>query len=109
MSVSFEYRTLEKVTAAPARAVGIVNVILVPNSPNFANDIQTVVGQIENPVGGGFTPDVADFRITLNPNDTFVVDVDLTAIAESTDPLQPAACSAEVVARIRHILLAPVP
>lgn len=109
VSVSFEYRTLEKVDAAPAKATGIVNVILAPNSPNFANDVQAMLGRLENPVGGGFTQDVADFRITLNPNESFLVDVELTAIAEATDPLAPGACSAEVVARLLQITLASVP
>lgn len=108
VSVRFQYRTGEKVTQAPATATGIVNVILAPNSPNYANDVQVGAGQIENPAGGGFTQEVAEFRISLDPNESFIVDVELTAVAEATDALNPGACTADVVARIQHILIEPV-
>jgi hypothetical protein len=109
VSVVFEYRTLETVGAEPARATGIVNVVLAPNSPNFANDIQTVAGRLQNPAGGGFTQETVELQITLDPNDSFIVDVELTAIAEATDAARPAACRAEVTARLLQIILAPLP
>jgi hypothetical protein len=108
VAVTFEYRTLERVDQEPAKATGIVNVILAPNSPNVANDVQAVEGRLENPAGGGFTREVVDFQITLDPNQSFIVDVELTAIAEALDPAAPGACSAEVRARIIEILLVPL-
>ena len=104
----FTYRTHLEITDEPAHVGASVDVVHGVVRDSFATDTRITLGQEDNPQGGGSTSEVHEFEITLDPNGSFKVAVEVMAFAKSIDATDAAGCKAKVVVQVTEILIVPV-
>jgi hypothetical protein len=99
-----------QVNYGQARSHAIVKAVLAPQSKDFADAVQSIVGQQDSPPAGDFTSHKHKFPIILQPNQKITALLQVTAIAEPTDQAEEAertSCCTEVEGKVTEIRFQP--